>query len=238
MKHNESFVISNLVDSLEKEVNNPCLWKGRIPGLMIFSRVFSVFNIEKVLAVRWNLVQKGEGGLLGKMQALAMLSHWRAFFYCLWSRASYLGLDDGISRSYLVVHSNWVVILILLAQFNDFLRQVIHMPTPTSGEGPTWWLRRNLSPKAGLIMVAVSLGLTTCDSSGICFFGADAITSAIPSLLLIIFTFPFVGVILMLMNSSRDCANRPHRWWFRSTVHCQYHLSAGGVIQVRRAIWL
>ena len=38
---------------------------------------------------------EGEGGLLG------------TFFYCLWSRASYPSLDDRISRSHLVVHSNW-----------------------------------------------------------------------------------------------------------------------------------
>ena len=50
---------------------------------------------------------EGEGGLLGKMQALAMLSSDALFFYCLWSRASYPGLDDRFSGSHLVVHSDW-----------------------------------------------------------------------------------------------------------------------------------
>ena len=70
-----------------------------------------------------------------KMQALAMLSS-DTYFYRLWSRASYPGLDDRISRSYLVVHSIGIVVLVLLASLTISYRQVIH--AYPQGEGPTW----------------------------------------------------------------------------------------------------
>ena len=79
-EHNENFMrISQFwLTVLKKGENNPCFMKKRqgIPGLMIFFQGVFMFSTLKKWFIGRPLKSgaEGEGGLFGKMQALAMLS--------------------------------------------------------------------------------------------------------------------------------------------------------------------
>ena len=137
---------------------------------------------------------EGEGGLLGKTQALAMLSS-----------DALSSIAYGPEQVVLVLASLsplaiwWslpigIFVLLLLASLTISYRQIIH--AYPQGGGAYMVTTENLSPKAGLIaggslLVDYMLTVAVSVSSG-----ADAITSAIPSLHPYIFTFPFVGLDL------------------------------------------
>ena len=80
---------------------------------------------------------EGEGGLLGKMQALAMLSSDALSSIAYGPEQGYPGLDDRFSGSHLVVYSDWDCGPGSPSQFNDFLSPG-HSCLPSRGEGPTW----------------------------------------------------------------------------------------------------
>ena len=142
---------------------------------------------------------EGEGGLLGKMQALAMLSSDALSSIAYGPEQVILVLMTVSAGAIWWSIPIGIVVLILLASLTISYRQVIH--AYPQGGGAYMVTTENLSPKAGLIaggslLVDYMLTVAVSVSSG-----ADAITSAIPSL------HPYnlhisilLVLILMLMN--------------------------------------
>lgn len=142
---------------------------------------------------------EAEGGLLGKMQALAMLSSDALSSIAYGPEQVVLVLMTVSAGAIWWSLPIGVVVLILLVSLTISYRQVIH--AYPQGGGAYMVTSENLSPKAGLIaggslLVDYMLTVAVSVSSG-----ADAITSAIPvlhpynlhiSILLVL--------ILMLMN--------------------------------------
>ena len=139
---------------------------------------------------------EGEGGLLGKMQALAMLSSDALSSIAYGPEQVILVLMTVSAGAIWWSIPIGIVVLVLLASLTISYRQVIHAYPQGGGAYMV-----NLSPKAGLIaggslLVDYMLTVAVSVSSG-----ADAITSAIPSL------HPYnlhisilLVLILMLMN--------------------------------------
>ena len=75
---------------------------------------------------------ESEGGLLGKMQALAMLSSDALSSIAYGPEQVILVLTDRFSGSHLVVHSNWDCGPGSPSQFNDFLSSG-HSSLPSRG---------------------------------------------------------------------------------------------------------
>ena len=142
---------------------------------------------------------EGEGGLLGKMQALAMLSSDALSSIAYGPEQVILVLMTVSAGAIWWSIPIGIVVLVLLASLTISYRQVIH--AYPQGGGAYMVTTENLSPKAGLIaggslLVDYMLTVAVSVSSG-----ADAITSAIPSL------HPYnlhisilLVLILMLMN--------------------------------------
>ena len=142
---------------------------------------------------------EGEGGLLGKMQALAMLSSDALSSIAYGPEQVILVLMSVSAGAIWWSIPIGIVVLVLLASLTISYRQVIH--AYPQGGGAYMVTTENLSPKAGLIaggslLVDYMLTVAVSVSSG-----ADAITSAIPSL------HPYnlhisilLVLILMLMN--------------------------------------
>ena len=142
---------------------------------------------------------EAEGGLLGKMQALAMLSSDALSSIAYGPEQVVLVLMTVSAGAIWWSLPIGVVVLILLASLTISYRQVIH--AYPQGGGAYMVTSENLSPKAGLIaggslLVDYMLTVAVSVSSG-----ADAITSAIPAL------HPYnlhisilLVLILMLMN--------------------------------------
>ena len=142
---------------------------------------------------------EGEGGLLGKMQALAMLSSDALSSIAYGPEQVILVLMTVSAGAIWWSIPIGIVVLVLLASLTISYRQVIH--AYPQGGGAYMVTTENLSPKAGLIaggslLVDYMLTVAVSVSSG-----ADAITSAIPSL------HPYnlhisilLVLLLMLMN--------------------------------------
>ena len=142
---------------------------------------------------------EGEGGLLGKMQALALLSSDALSSIAYGPEQVILVLMTVSAGAIWWSIPIGIVVLVLLASLTISYRQVIH--AYPQGGGAYMVTTENLSPKAGLIaggslLVDYMLTVAVSVSSG-----ADAITSAIPSL------HPYnlhisilLVLILMLMN--------------------------------------
>ena len=142
---------------------------------------------------------EGEGGLLGKMQALAMLSSDALSSIAYGPEQVILVLMTVSAGAIWWSIPIGIVVLVLLASLTISYRQVIH--AYPQGGGAYMVTTENLSPKAGLIaggslLVDYMLTVAVSVSSG-----ADAITSAIPSL------HPYnlhisilLVLVLMLMN--------------------------------------
>ena len=142
---------------------------------------------------------EGEGGLLGKMQALAMLSSDALSSIAYGPEQVILVLMTVSAGAIWWSIPIGIVVLVLLASLTISYRQVIH--AYPQGGGAYMVTSENLSPKAGLIaggslLVDYMLTVAVSVSSG-----ADAITSAIPSL------HPYnlhisilLVLLLMLMN--------------------------------------
>ena len=123
---------------------------------------------------------EGEGGLLGKMQALAMLSSDALSSIAYGPEQVILVLMTVSAGAIWWSIPIGIVVLVLLASLTISYRQVIH--AYPQGGGAYMVTTENLSPKAGLIaggslLVDYMLTVAVSVSSG-----ADAITSAIPSL--------------------------------------------------------
>ena len=122
---------------------------------------------------------EGEGGLLGKMQALAMLSSDALSSIAYGPEQVILVLMTVSAGAIWWSIPIGIVVLVLLASLTISYRQVIH--AYPQGGGAYMVTSENLSPKAGLIaggslLVDYMLTVAVSVSSG-----ADAITSAIPS---------------------------------------------------------
>ena len=122
----------------------------------------------------------GEGGLLGKMQALAMLSSDALSSIAYGPEQVILVL---VSLSPLAIWWSLpigIFVLLLLASLTISYRQIIH--AYPQGGGAYMVTRENLSPELGLIAggsLLVDYMLTVAVSVA---SGADAITAAIPAL--------------------------------------------------------
>ena len=186
------------------------------PASWSFSRSFYVFNIEKWLIGRpLKSGAEGEGGLLGKMQALAMPLVTRFLLSpTVQSKLSWSWWPFQ-RVSHLVVYSDWDCGPDSPSQFNDFLSPG-HSCLPSRGGGLHGDYMENLSPKAGLIaggslLVDCMLTVAVSVSSG-----ADAITSAIPSLHPYNLHISILLVLILMLMNSWGYANQLHPWWFRS----------------------
>ena len=99
---------------------------------------------------------EGEGGLLGKMQALAMLSSDALSSIAYGPEQVILVLMRYQQVAIWVVHSNWDCGPGSPSQFNDFLSSG-HSCLPSRGRS-LYGDSENLSPKAGLIAWWKSIG--------------------------------------------------------------------------------
>ena len=123
---------------------------------------------------------EGEGGLLGKMQALAMLSSDALSSIAYGPEQVILVLMTVSAGAIWWSIPIGIVVLVLLASLTISYRQVIH--AYPQGGGAYMVTRENLSPELGLIaggslLVDYMLTVAVSVSSG-----ADAITAALPAL--------------------------------------------------------